>query len=113
MAKTLILADVTTKIGHLNGTYIHDVTLLDPVDLQLHTCVVDESYRNYTRSGWDKILERPIQYGLYGGLRETKKTNKEGFPVISADSRPLLIEPLTQADVELVIEVRKEDLGLD
>jgi hypothetical protein len=58
-------------------------------------------------------LERPIQYGLYGGLRETKRTNSEGFPVISADSKPELIEKLTQADVELVIEVRKEELGLD
>ena len=113
MAKTLILADVTTKIGHLNGSYIHDVTLLCPVTLDLHTCIVDEHYRNYHSSGWDRILKRPIQYGLYGGLRETKRTNSEGFPVISADSRPELIEKLTQADVELVIEVRKEELGLD
>jgi hypothetical protein len=113
MAKTLILADVTTKIGHLNGSYIHDVTLLCPVTLDLHTCVVDEHYGNYTRCGWDRILERPIKYGLYGGLRETKRTNTEGFPVISADSRLELIEALTEEEVMMVIEVRKEELGLD
>jgi len=113
MARELILADVTTKRGHLNDSYIHDVTLLDIETLELYTCIVDEHYRNYTRCGWNEILQRPIKYGLYGGLLKTQKKNNEGFPVISADSHPRLIEPLTETEVMTVIETRKEQLGLD
>lgn len=113
MARELILADVTTKMGHLNESYIHDVTLLDVETLEIYTCVVDESYRNYRRSGWDEILSEPIKYGLYGGLLKTQKKNNEGFSVISADSHPQLIEPLTAEQVMQIIELRKEQLGLD
>ena len=111
--KELILADVTTKKGHLNESYIHDLTLLDLVTLEIYTCVVDEHYNNFTRCRWDQILSEPIQYGLYGNLIRTAKKNNEGLPVISADSYPQLMESLTAAEVMTIIERRKEQLGLD
>ena len=113
MARDLLLADVTTKRGHLNDSYIHDVTLVDIETLELYTCVVDESYNNYRRSGWDEILARPVKLGLYGNLRATERKNNEGFRVISADSRPQLIEALSETEMMQVIETRKEQLGLD
>jgi hypothetical protein len=107
-----ILTDITPKQGHLNGTYIYDITFVDLVDLQVYMCVVDESYRNFTRSHWDTIVTGSVPYGLYAGLRKTAKRDKDGLPVISADSHPQLISPMTEAEVFYVLEVRQQQLGL-
>ena len=75
--------------------------------------VVDTSYRNYTRSGWDRIVAQDQPYGLYSGLIKTKRRDRDGQPVVSADSHPQLIEPFTADEVFNYVESRKEQLGLD
>jgi hypothetical protein len=109
----LILADITPKIGSLHHSWIYEITFVDIRDLQVYTCVVDESMRNFTRSHWDTIVTNGGQLGLYTGLRKIAKRDKDHLPVISADSVPQLIEPLTEPEVMFYIERRKEDLGLD
>lgn len=107
-----ILTDITAKHGRMNQSMIFDITFVDLVDLQVYMCVVDESYRNYTRSGWHNIVAGSIPYGLYTGLRKTAKRDKDGLPVISADSHPALIDPMTESEVYHVLEIRAEQLGL-
>ena len=85
---------------------------MDLVDLQVYMCVVDESYRNFIRSHWDTIVTGDIPYGLYAGLRKTARKDHDGLPVISADSMPQLIEPMTEDEVFRVLEIRSEQLGL-
>jgi hypothetical protein len=74
--------------------------------------VVDETMRNFQRSHWDTIVAGSIPYGLYSGLRRTAKKDKDGLPVISADSHPQLIDPMTLDEVTRYIEIRQEQLGL-
>ena len=107
-----ILTDITPKLGHLNNTYIYDITFVDLVDLQVYMCVVDESYRNFIRSHWDGIVTGHIPYGLYTGLRKTAKKDKDGLPVISADSLPQLIDPMTEDEIFNILTIRQEQLGL-
>ena len=107
-----ILTDITPKIGSKHNSYIWDITFVDLVDLQVYMTVVDESMRNFTRSRWDSIVTGPIPYGLYTGLRRTARKDKDGLPVISADSHPQLIDPMTEAEVFHVLEIRQQQLGL-
>ena len=105
-----LLTDITRKIGSRNQSFIYDVTFVDLVDLQVYMCVVDESYRNYIRSGWHNIVLGSIPYGLYTGLRKTARLDRDGLPVISADSYPALIEPLTETEIFNILTVRQEQL---
>ena len=109
----LLLCDVTPKIGSLHHSWIYEITFVDIVDLQVYTTVVDESMRNFTRCNWDRIVNNSSPQGLYTGLRKTARRDKDRLPVISADSVPCLLDPLTPDDVMFYIERRKEQLGQD
>lgn len=108
----LILSDITPKIGTKHNSYIYEVTFVDIIDLKIYTTIVDESMRNFTRSHWDTIVTEN-QLGLYTGLRRTAKTDKDNLPVVSADSVPQLLDPLTADEIFTCIERRREQLGLD
>jgi hypothetical protein len=108
----LLLTDITPKLGRLNNSYIYDVTFVDIETLEVSMCVVDESYRNYMRSGWDRIVTGAVPYGLYTGLRRTARRDRDGLPVISADSHPQLVEPMALQEIIHIIEVRQGQLGL-
>lgn len=109
----LILTQVQRKLGRLNHEDIYDITFIDIETLEIYMTVVDSSYRNYTRSGWDRIVSSENPYGLYSGLRRTAKKNTEGFTVVSADSHPQLIEPIAQQDLFGIIDGRREQLGIE
>ena len=111
MAREYILTDIKTKQGRLNNTYIHDLTWLDPEDLTIYMTIVDESYRNYTRSGWDRIIDLN-QLGVYTGLIRTAKRNTDNLQVLSADSYPQLVDTVTDREIEQFVDVRQQQLGL-
>ena len=100
MAKNYILSDITPKIGSMNQSYIYDLTWVDPEDLTVYMMVVDESYRNYGR--WSNIIKNNI-LGVYTGLKRTSKLDKNGQPVMSADSHPQLITALSETMIMDVI----------
>jgi len=52
-----------------------------------------------------------IPYGIYGGLRITARRDRVGLAVISADSIPQMITPMTQLEVERYIEIRQDQLA--
>jgi hypothetical protein len=108
----MILVNVERKIGRLNHEDIYDVTWLDPETMQIWMTIVDSSYRNFTRSNWDRIVTGDIIYGEYRGLIRTARVNRDGLPVISADSHPQLVTPMTLREVEQVVDVLKEQAGL-
>jgi hypothetical protein len=109
----LILTQVQRKLGKLNHEDIYDITFVDIETLEIYMTVVDSSYRNYTRSGWDRIVASENPYGLYSGLRKTAKRNTEGYTVVSADSHPQLIDIIPERDLFGIIDERRQQLGIE
>jgi len=52
---------------------------------------VDNTYRNFDRSGWDHIVNDPEAWCVFGGLKRTAKKTRDGTPVLSADSRATVV----------------------
>jgi hypothetical protein len=100
----LILTEITKKNGYLNQSIIYRIRFIDSETGQVYTTTVDTSYENYTRSGWDKIVNSDNPYGVYKGLKITNKRDRDGDQVINADSRPELTLPLTLGQVKSAIE---------
>jgi len=111
MAREYILSDIEKKIGSKNNSWIWDITWVELETLDVYMTVVDETMRNYTRSGWDQIVTGAIPYGSYTGLIRTARTDKNGLRVISADSHPQLVTPLTTRDIELLIDHQQQQLA--
>lgn len=109
----LILTQVQRKLGKLNHEDIYDITFIDIETLEIYMTVVDSSYRNYTRSGWDRIVTSENPYGLYSGLRKTAKRNADGYTVISADSHPQLIDIIPESKLFDVIDARRVQMGIE
>ena len=111
MAREYILSDIEKKIGSKNNSWIWDITWVELATLDVYMTVVDETMRNYTRSGWDNIVRGAIPYGSYTGLIRTARTDKNGLRVISADSHPQLVTPLTTTEIELLIDHQQQQLA--
>jgi hypothetical protein len=48
--------------------------------------------------------------GLYTGLKRTNRFDREGIPVISADSKPQQIVPLAREELIQIIEARQREI---
>lgn len=111
MAKEYLLTDIRTKHSKRGtGDYIYEVEFLDIDDLHVYVSVVDPTMRNWTRCNWELICEGEIPYGAYSGLIRTARKTQEGISVISADSYPQLICPMTEQELIDVIQYRKIEL---
>ena len=72
------------------------------------TC--DNTFKNFKRSGWDRVCHSDDSWGVYSALKRTDRKTKEGTPVLSADSRAQLIyRCVDQAEALRLIEA---DLNL-
>lgn len=111
MAREYILSDIERKIGTKHNTWIWDITWVELDTLDVYMTVVDESMRNYERSGWNNIVNGDIPYGSYTGLIRTARTDKNGLKVISADSHPQLVTPLTVREIEQLIEYQQQHIA--
>jgi hypothetical protein len=87
MTNEYILVDITESVSHLNGGRYWRLTFMSLDDGTTHEMTVDPAYTNFKRSGWNHIVEDPYPYGVYGGLKRTKKVTKKGIPVVSADGK--------------------------
>ena len=107
MARQYLLTRIEHDVGNLNLTTIHRIYWLDLEDLEEYVTVVDESYRNFTRSNWHNLCsDSTTPYGIYTGLVRTARRTRAGVRVVSADSYPQRIEPLTRDELIAVIEFK-------
>lgn len=67
----------------------------------IYEMTTDSSYRNFRRSGWDSITQDSNPWGVYEGLTRTARCTQDGFPIITADSRPELVWRATDRDEAL------------
>lgn len=63
---------------------------------------IAEDMDNFLNNGWRSVCNNPTPWGVYVGLKRTSKTNKEGIPIITADSKQ-----------ERIISIESQDLACD
>jgi hypothetical protein len=91
MTNEYILVDIAQSVSHLNGGRYWRLTFVSLDDGTTHEMTVDPAYTNFRRSGWNHIVEDPYPFGVYSGLKRTKKTTTKGTPVVSADGRARIV----------------------
>lgn len=100
-----LLVNVEEDLSKLNGNVFWRLTFLNVLDNTVWETTVDGSYRNFSRSGWDRIVSDPNPWGVYAGLKRSKRTARSGNGVITADSKPEKAHPLASfEEVERVVE---------
>ena len=87
MANEYVLVERTSKLGK-NGVTFWRFTFYCLEDGQFWETTVDNTYDNFHKSGWNLLVDDDMPYGIYTGLTRTRRFTREGFPVITADSRP-------------------------
>ena len=91
MTNEYILVDITESVSHLNGGRYWRLTFVSLDDGTTHEMTVDPAYTNFKRSGWNHIVADPYPYGVYTGLKRTRKTTTKGTPVVSADGKARIV----------------------
>lgn len=80
-----ILIDIDSAQGR-NGVTYWRLTFQRLSDNLLAEMTVDVTYTNFKRSGWDHVVEHDCPWGVYQGLKLTKRTTRAGLPVLTADT---------------------------
>jgi hypothetical protein len=78
--------------------------------LEIWETTVDESYRNWQKKGWDQLSQGDQPYGIYTGLRKSQRTSRQGYGILTADSRPELLLPIESQDLacDVVLKLKEE-----
>lgn len=108
----MALIKVKHKIGIINHTDIYETLWVAADDGTVAAMTADSEYKNFKKSNWHKILTGDVAYGLYDGLRLTQRQDRNGLPVVTADSRPQLIEPMTTEQADDLYQACKEKYNL-
>ena len=79
-------------------------------DLTVWETTVADDMDNYKINGWRNPCNSPTPWGVYTGLRRTKKTTSDGTPIITADSRQELVLPIDSQDIaaDIIITLKEE-----
>jgi hypothetical protein len=104
MEYALVNNEVFTKP---NGTQMWRLTWICLTDMTHWEMTVDENFDNYTSKGWRHIVNSHQPWGIYTNLRRTKKFNKQGVPILTADARPELLIPINTQDlaIDIIMEL--------
>jgi hypothetical protein len=86
MNEYYILIDLNEQPSHLNGVTMWRLTFQGLMSNDIVEMTVDNSYRNFHRSGWDHVVKNGCPWGIYNTLQRTDKTTRRGITVVSADS---------------------------
>lgn len=83
-----------------NGVTMWRLSFYCPDDHTVWQMTVDPTYRNFKRSGWDRVVRDPNPWGTYLDLKRTTKQTADHVSVASADTPARLdIRARDQAEV--------------
>ena len=85
-----ILIDLEQRPGR-NGVRFWRLTFQNLMTNEMAQMKVYPTYTNFRRSGWDHVVEHDCPWGVYSGLRLTRRFTREGLPVLSADSAASIV----------------------
>ena len=91
MNEYYILIDRQAQPSQLNGVTMWRLTFQGLMSNRIVEMTVDNSYRNFHRSGWNHVVQAEQPWGVYNSLQLTAKTTRRGVPVVSADSAAEII----------------------
>jgi hypothetical protein len=92
-----------------NGTTMWRLTFYCIDDGTEWEMTCDNTFKNFKRSGWDRVCHADDSWGVYSALKRTDRRTREGTPVLSADSRAQLIyRCVDQAEALRLIEADLE-----
>jgi len=100
---SLILKSCVKKNSIINGGKFWEITWLDTDTFEDYVTTVDESYSNFVRCGWDKIVNDLVPYGIYEKMKPSNKVTNKGKTVISADQKPQLITKMKKTEIDPLI----------
>lgn len=105
-----MLVAVEASWSHLNNCKMWRMTWIDLKDGSIWETTVDESFRNFHNKGWDVLVNNPNPYGIYLGLRKSQRTSKQGYGILTADSRPDMLVQCDDQDMacDIVIRLKEE-----
>ena len=81
-----ILIDCTEQPSHRNGVTMWRLTFQGFISNDIVEMTVDNTYRNFRRSGWEHVVKNACPWGVYNTLQRTDKITRRGVTVVSADS---------------------------
>jgi len=92
-----------------NGTTMWRLTFYCIDDGTEWEMTCDNTFKNFKRSGWDRVCHADDSWGVYSALKRTDRKTREGTPVLSADSKAQLIyRCVDQAEALKLIEADLE-----
>ena len=86
MSRQYVMVERSSQVSRLNGVTMWRLVFYSIDDGTLWEMTVDSSYRNFRGQGWDHIVEDDNPWGVYEGLRRSKRATAEGMPILTADS---------------------------
>ena len=107
--KWYLLIDKRETHGYTSNQVLYTLDWIAGDNLEQLQSVIDPTYRNYKRCGWERIIEHAAPWGVYQNLLETKRSSKQGFRLIHGDSQPHWIEELTLDEIARYIELRLQE----
>ena len=110
MKQKYILVECNSQPSR-NGVTMWRMTFYCLDDGSLWETTVDPTYKNFRRSGWDHIVEHDNPWGVYEGMKRTKRKTQDGTPVLSADSKPhLQIRCEDHAQARALVELNEREI---
>jgi hypothetical protein len=85
-----ILIDIEQRPGR-HAAKFWRLTFQNLMTNQIAQMTVDPTYTNFRRSGWDHVVAHDCPWGVYSGLKLTKRFTREDMPVLSADSTASIV----------------------
>lgn len=97
MSRHYVLVGIEETWSKMNQCPMYRIHWYCENDDSLWEMTVDESYRNF-QDRWGDFVREPLLWGRYSGLKRTAKKTLKGHRVVTADSRPICVEPLASQD---------------
>ena len=94
-----VLVDRKQSWSSINSCEMYRFTWISLSTFDVYETTVDPSYGNWTTRGWQHLSLTDTPWGVYTGLKPTKKRTKSNVQVITADSKPQLLVSCESQDL--------------
>lgn len=106
---TYCLYEIEETHGYTHNQVLFTLHWFDVDTLQQYTMTVDPLYRNYTKNGWQHIIEHN-SLGFYANIHQQPGVSRRRQAILNADSVPQQTEALTDLEILEFVEIRSKNM---